>query len=241
MTLKQADREMSFLDHLEELRRRIFKCVLAAAIFSIAAYFISEHLVDIVTAPLHDYGVYFKSPTEAFMVRFKMSIFAGLVAAMPVIFYQLWMFVGPALYRTELRVVIPVIFSATVFFLVGGGFCFFYIIPLAVRFLLGFATENLKPMIMVGEYISFVSMMVLAFGLVFELPVAAFILGRMGVVDHRMLAKGRRYAIIIILIAAAVLTPTPDMISQLLLAGPLYFLYEVSIVVVWLTGRKRAA
>ena len=109
-----------------------------------------------------------------------------------------------------------------------------------MKFLLTFATENMRPMIMVGEYISFVAMFVLAFGLVFELPVASFILGRMGIIDASMLSRWRRYAVVIILVLAAILTPTPDFVSQLLLAGPLYFLYELSILIVWLTGRNRA-
>lgn len=228
---------MSFLDHLEELRQRLIKSLIAVVIFSIGAYFISEWLVNVVSAPLHEVGVYFKAPAEAFLVRLKISIFAGAVVAAPVLFYQLWMFVGPGLYRSEVKIVIPIVLSSTIFFLIGGGFCFFYVIPLAIRFLLTFATENMQPMIMIGDYISFAGMMVLAFGLVFELPVASFILGRMGVIDHKLLAKGRKYSLIGILILAAILTP-PDVISQILLAGPLYLLYEISIVVVRITGRK---
>lgn len=228
---------MSFLDHLEELRQRLIKSLIAVVIFSIGAYFISEWLVNVVSAPLHEVGVYFKAPAEAFLVRLKISIFAGAVVAAPVLFYQLWMFVGPGLYRSEVKIVIPIVLSSTIFFLIGGGFCFFYVIPLAIRFLLTFATENMQPMIMIGDYISFAGMMVLAFGLVFELPVASFILGRMGVIDHKLLAKGRKYSLIGILILAAILTP-PDVISQILLAGPLYLLYEISIIVVRITGRK---
>lgn len=237
MVFKPSEKEMSFLDHLEELRRRILKSLAAVVIFAIGAYFISDWLVNIVSAPLHDIGVYFKAPAEAFMVRLKISIFSGAVVAAPVIFYQAWMFVGPGLYKTEITVVIPIVLSATVFFLVGGAFCFFYVVPLAIRFLLGFATENMKPMIMIGDYISFVGMLVLAFGIVFELPVASFILGRMGVIDHKFLSRGRRYAVVGILILGSLLTP-PDVISQILLAGPLYLLYEISILIVRFTGAK---
>jgi sec-independent protein translocase protein TatC len=233
----QPEREMSFLDHLEELRLRIIKSLVAVIVFAIGAYFISDWLVNIVSAPLQDVGVYFKAPAEAFLVRLKISIFAGAVVAVPVLFYQVWMFVGPGLYKTEIKIVIPIVVTSTIFFLIGGGFCFFYVVPLAMRFLLSFATDNMQPMIMIGDYISFVGMMVLAFGLVFELPVASFILGRMGVIDHKLLGKGRRYAVIGILILGSILTP-PDIISQLLLAGPLYLLYEISIIVVRFTGTK---
>lgn len=237
MPFKPPETEMSFLDHLEELRRRILKSLAAVVVFAVAAYFFSDKLVNIVSAPLTGVGVYFKAPTEAFMVRMKISIFVGAVAAVPVLFYQLWMFVGPGLYKSETKIAVPIVLSATVFFVIGGGFCFFYVIPIAVKFLLGFATENMKPMIMIGDYISFVGMMVLAFGIVFELPVASFILGRMGVIDYKFMSKGRRYAIVAMVIIGAILTP-PDVFSQVMLAGPLYILYEISILVVRLTGRK---
>lgn len=237
MPVFTKEKAMSFLDHLEELRWRIFKSLISVVIFAIATYYFSDWMVDKVTAPLHDVGVYFKAPAEAFLVRVKISIFAGAVISVPILFYHIWMFVGPGLFKSEIKVVVPIVFSATVFFLIGGSFCFFYVIPLAINFLLGFATENMQPMIMIGDYISFAGMMVLAFGIVFELPVASFILGRMGVINHRLMGRGRRYALITILILGAVLTP-PDIISQMLLAVPLYLLYEISIVVVWLTARR---
>jgi sec-independent protein translocase protein TatC len=238
MSIKPPEKEMTFLDHLEELRQRLIRAIIAVAIFSIAAYFISQWLVDVVSAPLQDVGVYFKAPAEAFLVRLKISVFAGAIVAIPVLFYQIWMFIGPGLYKSEVKVVIPIVVSSTLFFLIGGAFCFFYVIPLAIKFLLGFATANMKPMIMIGDYISFAGMMVLAFGLVFELPVTSFILGRMGVINYKLMAKGRRYAIVGILILGAVLTP-PDVISQILLAAPLYLLYEISILVVRFTGKHR--
>jgi len=228
---------MTFVEHLEELRRRLIVILAVVLFFSIVVYFFSERMVDYFTQPLP--GVYFFTPTEAFTVRIKISLFAGLIVTLPLIFYQLWKFVGPGLLKKEIKAIVPIVFSATIFFLVGGGFCFFYVIPAAVKLLLGFGTANLKPMISINSYVSFVVMMVLAFGVVFELPVAAFILGRLGVIDHKFLAHGRRYAAVIILIVAAILTPTPDAFSQLLLAGPLYLLYEVSIIVLWLTCRKK--
>jgi len=239
MLTKPLEKEMGFLDHLEELRRRILKSLFAIVVGAIAVYFFSDKLVDIVSAPLQEVGVYFKAPTEAFMVRLKLSIFAGAILAAPVILYQVWMFVGPGLLKSEVKIVIPIVISSTIFFLIGGSFCFFYVIPLAMKFLLGFATGNMQPMIMIGDYVSFAGMMVLAFGVVFELPVASFILGRLGVINHKLMGKGRRYAVVGILILGALLTP-PDVISQMLLAGPLYLLYEISILVVWLTARKEA-
>ena len=237
MATKPPEKQLTFLDHLEELRFRLLKAIGAVLIFAIGAYFISGWLVNIVSAPLNDVGVYFKAPAEAFLVRLKISISAGAIVAVPVLFYHIWMFIGPGLYNSEVKIVIPIVITSTFFFLVGGGFCFFYVIPLAMKFLLSFATENMQPMIMIGDYISFAGMMVLAFGLVFELPVAAYILGRIGIVDHKFLAKGRRYAIVGMFVLGSFLTP-PDVVSQVLLAGPLYILYEIYIIVVRITGRK---
>ncbi|MCK5127722.1 MAG: twin-arginine translocase subunit TatC [candidate division Zixibacteria bacterium] len=238
MTDQPTEKEMTFLDHLEELRHRLIRSMIVVIVFAAGAYYFSDHLINIVSAPLTDVGVFFKAPAEAFLTHIKVSLFAGAIAAVPILLYQIWMFIGPGLMKKEVKIVIPIVISSTIFFMIGGGFCFFYVIPLAVKFLLGFATDNMQPMIMIGDYISFAGSMVLAFGIVFELPVAAFILGRMGVIDHKMLGKGRRYSIVAILFLGAFITP-PDLISQILLAGPLYLLYEVSIIVVWFTARKR--
>jgi sec-independent protein translocase protein TatC len=133
-----------------------------------------------------------------------------------------------------------VVLSSTIFFLIGAVFCYVMVLPMSMKFLMSFGTEKLKPMIQIKDYISFVSYMTLAFGAVFELPVISFFLGRIGIISARTFIKGRKYAIVIILILAAVITPTPDAFTQLMLAGPLYFLYEVSIIVLKMTAKKRA-
>ncbi|MDD4051783.1 MAG: twin-arginine translocase subunit TatC [candidate division Zixibacteria bacterium] len=237
MLTKPPEKEMSFLEHLEELRSRLIKSVVVIIAMAVVVYFFSEKLVDFFTAPLPQ--VYFMAPTEAFMVRIKLSLIGGAIVSIPVVFYHLWMFIGPGLLKSEAKIVIPIVISATIFFLIGAALCFFVMLPVAVKFMLGFSTAKLQPLISIDNYISFAGMLILAFGLVFELPVASFILGRMGVINARMLSKGRRYAIVVILIASAILTPTPDAFNQLLLAGPMYVLYEISIIVVWFTGRKR--
>lgn len=231
------EKEMSFLEHLEELRRRILKALAAVVVFAIGAYAYSDKLIDYFTRPLP--VVYFMAPTEAIMVRIKMSLITGVLVAIPVILYQLWMFVGPGLLKREIKIVAPIVLSATIFFLAGAAFCFFLVLPYAMTFLLGYGTAKMQPLISIDNYLSFAGMLILAFGLIFELPVASFILGRVGIITSKMMSSWRRYAIVIILIAAAILTPTPDMINQLLLAGPLYVLYEISILIVWLTGKKR--
>jgi sec-independent protein translocase protein TatC len=230
-------KEMGFLDHLEELRKRIITCLIFVLVFSIGAYFFSERIIDFIARPVE--RLYFLDPTEAFAVRIKISIIIGIILSIPVIFYHLWRFIVPGLFRREIKLVVPVVIFSTFFFLVGASFCFFLVLPLGIKFLLGFGTEKLYPMIRIGSYISFVAYMTLAFGLVFELPVVSYFLGKVGLVTAQTLAKGRRYAVVAILVLAAALTPSPDVFSQLMLAGPLYFLYEVSIVVVRATQKKR--
>ncbi len=228
--------DMPFLDHLEELRHRLIKAIAAVLLFSIAAFVFSDQIMSVLSAPVGK--VYFMAPTEAFMVQIKISLAVGVLIAAPILIYQLWMFVLPGLYEQEVKLVLPIVLASTLFFYGGGAFCLFYVIPLAMNFLMEFGGENLDPLISVSEYFTFVIRMVLAFAIVFELPVVAFFLGRVGIITHRTLAKGRRYAIIIILVLGAILTP-PDIFSQLALGLPLYLLYEISILIVFLTGKRR--
>jgi len=230
-------REMPFLDHLEELRRRLITCFLAILIFSIAGYFFADGILEFLTRPVDE--VYFMGITEAFAVKIKVALLFGLFLSVPLIFFQLWRFVAPGLYAREIRMVLPVVAGMSFFFLGGALFCFYAVLPLGIKFLLGFGTAKMKPLLSVEKYISFVGWMTVAFGAVFQLPVVTFILGRLGLVDAAMLRHGRRYAVVGILIVAAVATPSPDVFSQLLLAGPLYSLYELSIILVAVSGKKK--
>ena len=229
--------KMGFLQHLEELRGRIIKSLISIILVSIGAYFFSERLIDFISRPIPE--LYFMSPTEAFAIRIKLSLIAGIIVSVPVIFYHLWQFVVPGLFEREIKLVVPVVLASTMFFLIGATFCFLLVLPLSIKFLLGFGTEKLKPMIKIGDYVSFVSYLILAFGAVFELPVIAYFLGKLGIITPRTLKRGRRYAIVGMLVMSAFITP-PDMFSQLMLTGPLYFLYEVSIVVVRVVQKKKS-
>lgn len=229
--------KMGFLQHLEELRGRIIKSLISIILVSIGAYFFSERLIDFISRPIPE--LYFMSPTEAFAIRIKLSLIAGIIISVPVIFYHLWQFVVPGLFEREIKLVVPVVLASTIFFLIGATFCFLLVLPLSIKFLLGFGTEKLKPMIKIGDYVSFVSYLILAFGAVFELPVIAYFLGKLGIITPRTLKRGRRYAIVGMLVMSAFITP-PDMFSQLMLTGPLYFLYEVSIVVVRVVQKKKS-
>lgn len=236
--MNNPPKEMSFLDHLEELRFRLIKALASILILSIGAYFISDQIIEILTRPIDE--VFFMAPTEAFAVRIKISLFAGLILALPVVLYQIWQFVVPGLYSHEARLVIPMVLLATLFFLFGVAFCFYLVLPVGIKFLMGFGTEKMKPLIAVGRYISFVSWMMLSFGLVFELPIITFFLGRVGIIHSGLLRRWRRYAVISILVLAAAVTPSPDVFSQLMLAVPLYVLYEISIIVVRYTGANES-
>lgn len=228
--------DMPFLEHLEELRWRLFKSLISIVIFSIASWFFVDYVID----ELADFvgEVYFMAPTEAFMVRIKISVIMGIVISVPVIFYQLWKFISPGLYKHEKSYVVPVVVASTLFFAVGGSFCYYVVLPNALRFLMGYGTDLMTPLISISNLLTFCAYLILAFGLVFELPVVAFFLGRIGLVDSRKLAKGRRYAVVAALIVGASLTP-PDVFSQIMLAAPVIILYELSIWIVKFTGRER--
>ncbi|KPJ51136.1 MAG: hypothetical protein AMJ41_00310 [candidate division Zixibacteria bacterium DG_27] len=232
---------MSFLDHLEELRFRIIKCLASILIFSIAAYIFSDQIYTILQIPLYkavpDIKLHYFKVTEGFTIRVKMSLLAGMIVSVPVILYQIWQFVVPGLYEREKRMVVPVVAAGSIFFLLGAIFCFFVVLPRAIAFLSNVAFEGLEPTWMIQEYFSFMMRMILAFGVAFELPIVCFFLGQLGIINSKLMAKGRRYALVAIVILAAIITP-PDVFSQVVLALPVYLLYELSILVVKLTGRK---
>lgn len=231
--------DMPFLDHLEELRRRLIKAVLAVVVMSGVAFYFADTLVRVMIHPLGpDIKLHITEVTGSFYAYFKIALIFGVVGALPIVFYQLWGFIAPGLYRKEKSMILPLILISTLLFAIGAGFCYFWVLPFALKFLIGFSGDLFSPIITVGSYISFAGMLLLAFGFGFQLPVVAYLLGKAGLIASRTLAKGRRYAIVIILIVAAILTPTPDVFTQCLLAVPLYFLYEVSIVVVRVTGKR---
>jgi sec-independent protein translocase protein TatC len=222
------------IPHLEELRQRLLKSGASVIIGAIVAWFFVDYVIDLIADMVGQ--VYFMAPTEAFLVRLKLSIIMGIMVSIPVITYQLWRFVSPGLYPREKQTILPVVIASTFFFALGAVFCYAVVLPVALEFLMGYGTENMTPLISIGSLLSFCAYMVLAFGIVFELPVVCYFLGRIGLVSYKILAKGRRYAVVLALILGATLTP-PDIFSQLMLAGPLLVLYEISIWIVKFTGR----
>ena len=243
-----ADVEMPLTAHLEELRWRLIKSLLAIALGFAIAYGFADKLFALLIRPLTlaaaDKSVRLIGTgiTEAFFTKLKVALVAGIFVAAPAILYQAWKFVAPGLHETEKRYVVPFVVFGTVFFIAGAVFCYELVFQVGYAFFLEqYETIGIEPAIRISEYLTFTSRMLLAFGVTFELPVAAFFLARVGMIDHHTLARPWRYAVIVIFIVAAVLTPGPDVASQMLLATPLLFLYVVSIGVAYLFGPRTAA
>lgn len=235
---------MPLVDHLEELRWRIVKSAIAITIGFGICYFFSDKIFEILTRPLTSIGdarmqLIGTGITEAFFTRLKVSAIAAIFVASPAIFYQAWRFVEPGLVDRERRTALPFVLAATFFFISGAVFCYYLVFPVGYAFFLQeYSDIGVAPQIRISEYLSFAARMLLAFGVTFEMPVVTFFLARLGVVNARMLIGSGRYAIVVIFIVAAVLTPGPDVASQMLMAAPLLALYVLSIGVAYLFGRS---
>jgi sec-independent protein translocase protein TatC len=242
-----ADLTMPLTAHLEELRWRLIRAILAITVGASACYWVADSLFQFLIHPLTantDTSVELigTGVTEAFFTKLKVSLIGGIFLASPVIFYQIWRFVAPGLYETEKRYVIPFVIFATIFFVAGAGFCYAMVFPVSYAFFLEqYKTIGIQPSIRISEYLSFSSRMLLAFGVTFELPVITFFLARVGMITHQMMIGSLRYAILAIFIIAAVLTPGPDVASQCLLAAPLLVLYVLSIAVAYVFARRPPA
>ena len=233
-----------FISHLEELRKRLVYCAITAGCGFVVAYvFFREKLFQLLIAPLKEVmpegdQLIFTNLPEMFFAELKVAFIAGLLAAAPVIFYQLWMFVAPGLYQKEKKHVIPFAISSTILFVGGGLFGYFVVFPFGFKFFIGFSNEYVKALPKVKEYLSFSMKLLLAFGFVFELPVVIFFLSKIGIVTPEILRKKRKYAILLTFALAAILTP-PDVITQCMMAGPLIILYEIGIFVSMLAKKKK--
>jgi len=239
----RSDRkEMTIVEHLEDLRRMLIICIVAVVVFSIVAYVFSDELLEVLLSPVTGAGYkpVVTTITEAFMTKIKLSIFAGFLCALPVILWQVWSFVAPALEKAERRYFVLFVLGSFLLFAGGVAFGFLGVYKYGVAFLLKFAGPELVPMLTIGKYISFTIYFLLPFGVIFELPLVSFILARLGLVSGTFLAKNRKYAFISTVVLAAAITPTPDAITCLLMTGPLYGLYEASVFIVRLTERALA-
>ena len=238
------DRPMGLMDHLSELRGRLVRCCLAVMVGFIACWAVVDPIFDALVAPLlsvlpdGSHAIYTTLP-EGFFTRMHIAFVAGVFVSSPAIFYQVWAFIAPGLYEEEKRSIIPVAVMSAFFFVSGGAFCYFIVFPNAFAFFMSYATDSIVAMPKISDYLSFVLKLILAFGLVFEMPLFAFFLARMGIITAELMRRVRRYAILAIFIVAAILSP-PDVVSQLLMAAPMLVLYEVSIFVAAGFGKKPA-
>ncbi|MCC6276919.1 MAG: twin-arginine translocase subunit TatC [Oligoflexia bacterium] len=234
---------MSITEHLGELRTRLINVAWILVLGFLAAYFFSERIFDFIRGPIVPYlpagttGLYFTSPIEKFMAHVKVSFLGGCIITSPLWLYQVWAFIAPGLYRKERSFATGFMFSGVTLFVGGCAFAYYLVLPLAFKFLLGFGGTTDAPMITIGEYLDFIIKFFLAFGFSFEMPVVIVFLGLMGLVTSEQLRKGRRWAVVIIALVSAVVTP-PDAVSMLALMIPLVGLYEVSIVLVRIFAGK---
>ena len=232
-----------FTAHLEELRSRLIKSFIAVTIGFLLSYAFKEKIFEVLTLPLikvmneGDHLIYTNLP-EAFFTFLKAAFISGIMVASPYLLYQFWMFVAPGLYDKERRMVLPILFLSTIFFVGGAMFGYFVVFPLGFEFFLSFASDNIRPMPSMKEYLGFASKLLLAFGVAFELPLVLTFLAKLGIVSVDMLKRYRKYAILLFFVAAAILTP-PDVVSQVLMAVPMMLLYELSIFGARIFGRKK--
>ncbi len=242
--LLSLQKEMTLTEHLEELRRRLFICLIAVVLGSVLCYGFIDPIFTLLSRPLEAVmppgtSLIFTSYTEAFFIYIKLAITCGVFVGSPVILYEIWAFVAPGLYEHEKRWALPFVICSSFLFICGGLFGYMVIFPAVFRFFASYTGKSLRLMPSVSEYFTLTVRLLLGFGLAFELPAFMAFLGLIGLVDAHLLRRYRRHAILIVFIAAAILTPTFDILNQLFVALPLMVLYEFSIFLVWLIGAKK--
>jgi sec-independent protein translocase protein TatC len=229
---------MSFLEHLEDLRGVLIHSAVALLLATIVCWFFSARILDLLVSDLPVDHLNFFAPSEAFMVRLKLSLVIGAIVAFPYVVYRVWQFVAPALFEQERKRIGPMVLVSSILFYAGVVFCYFILIPVVLEFLLGFGTDKLTPLLSVGAYFAMVARLCFTFGIVFQLPIIVLVLSLSGLVTPGLLLSQWRYAILIIFVVAAVLTP-PDPASQVLMALPVLLLYIGSVLVAHVAVRKR--
>jgi sec-independent protein translocase protein TatC len=232
---------MGFLDHLEELRRRLVYSIAAIAVGFFICWWKVERIYDVMQRPIIDVlranglseKLVYLNPTEPFNLYLKIAAMAGLFLMSPFVLYQVWMFISPGLYRNEKKYVVPFMVSTIALFSTGGYFGYKVVYPQALGFLVHFGRQ-FQPMITISEYTSLFLSIILGMGLIFEMPILIFFLALMGMITARFMLKNFRYAILLIFIVAAIVTPTPDILSMCIFAAPMVALYGISIGIAWM-------
>ncbi len=237
-----ATGKMSFLDHLDELRRRIIVAVAAVGISFVVCWIFHERIFEFLSVPitqhLGDRKLTYLSPTEPFMIYMKASFYAGIFLVSPVVLWQVWLFIAPGLYSREKRYAIPFLLSSSILFLLGGIFAYTVGLPMTLNFLTNFG-HAFQEIVTATFYFDFALVVILGCAIIFEIPIVIFFLSVMGITNARFLLRNLRYAVLIIFIVAAIITPTPDVPTLMVFAAPMLLLYLVGILVAWIFGRKR--
>jgi len=240
----EDDVQLSLRDHLMELRKRLKWALIWLMLGFGASYYWSQQIFHFMMQPVFaalpegERALHFASSVEPFIIYLKVGLYSGLFVSSPFIFWQIWMFVAPGLYRRERRKIAPFVLAATVFFVAGAAFCYLVILPPAFQFLINTAGPDIKPVLMMDEQLGLVMMMLLAFAIIFELPMVLTLFAMMGVVDYKFLSKYRRHAIIVNVIIAAFVTPTGDPFNLALMALPMMVCYELGVLGARIFGKK---
>ena len=231
MALKpDAQTEQPLRDHLQEFRKRLIICLVVVAIAALACYNYVDDIIALLSGPAGK--LYFMNPSEVFFTYMEIALYAGILFTLPVLLYEVWAFVAPALWPEERRAVLVILPTAVILFYVGLVFAYYLVIPAAVTFFMGFATQTLQPMFSLESYLSFILALTLPFGFIFELPLIVVFLAKIGLVTGDFLKGKRKILIVIAFIFAAVVSPTTDIFTQTMIAVPLIVLYEISLFIV---------
>jgi sec-independent protein translocase protein TatC len=238
------EKEMPFLDHLEELRWRLLKSIITVFVMMVICFFFSDYILEALLYP----GQNIDPPVPlqvlkvqtVFIIKLEIALFAGIILSLPVIFYQLWQFLAPGLLQNEKKLLPLIVFATVLCFVIGGAFAYFIIIPYALQFFLGLAPVDIENNIALDFYIGFLLRLIIVFGVVFELPMLSLILSKFGILTPSFMRKYRKYAIVGAFILGAILTP-PDPTTQMFLAVPIILLYELSIFISYIFATKREA
>jgi sec-independent protein translocase protein TatC len=238
---------MSFFDHLNELRKRIIYAMGAVLVGAIAGLYLSQRVIGWITQPIMDAlralhmeeRLYYNSPTGAINIIIKVGLYIGLVIASPVVLYQVWLFIAPGLYKHEKKAAAVFLVSSVSLFLGGIAFCYFVLLPYTLRFLIGFNLPYFTPLISINEYWDLVLILMLGMGLIFQTPILVFFLALFGIVTPGFMIRNFRYAILIIALVAAIVTPTPDALTMLIFMAPMIGLYALSIAVAAVVVRRK--
>ncbi|HET9751552.1 MAG TPA: twin-arginine translocase subunit TatC [Myxococcales bacterium] len=240
----EDDIHLSLREHLIELRKRLKWAMIWLLIGFCASYYWSQQIFHFLMLPIFaalpdgEKALHFSSSIEPFLIYLKVGLYAGIFVASPMIFWQIWLFVAPGLYRRERKKIVPFVLAATVFFIGGATFCYTIVLPPAFQFLINTAGPDIKPVLMMDEQLGLVMLMLLAFAIIFELPLILTLLAMMGVVDYKVLSKYRRHAIVVNVIVAAFVTPTGDPFNLALMALPMMVCYELGVLGAWIFGKK---